>query len=54
VRTLVNRFQQQQATDQNRKRDPEVRIGQDAGQPVARLTAIIGCCMAVSSKQEAA
>jgi len=54
LRTLVNRFQQQQATDQNRNRDPEVHIGQDAGQPVARLTAIVGCLHAVSSKQEAA
>jgi hypothetical protein len=40
---LVNRFQQQQATDQNRNRDPEVHIGQDAGQPVVGLTAIVGC-----------
>jgi hypothetical protein len=43
LRTLVNRFQKQQATDQNRNRDPEMNIGQDAGQPVARLTAIVGC-----------
>jgi hypothetical protein len=37
----VNGFQKQQPTDQNRNRDPEVYVGQDAGQPVASLFAIV-------------
>jgi hypothetical protein len=38
----VNRLQKQQTADQDRNRDPEMHVGYDPGEQVARLIAIVG------------
>jgi hypothetical protein len=48
----VNGFQKQQATNQNCDWDPEVYVGQDAGQPVVWLSAIVDWWHGGFSKQE--
>jgi hypothetical protein len=38
---LVNEFQEKQATDPNRNRDPEMHVSQHGGQPVLALFAMV-------------